>query len=93
MSSCASSLLGSACSPTVAQLTSVLDAAAEQMMIRQDFRAAFDACDSGLESLAGLDQEESRWVGGGSGTLQAVWLSHGITFSPYLSVLATVLVN
>lgn len=67
MSSCSSSLpaarslLGSTCSPSVTQLSSMLDAAAEQMMIHKDFRAAFDACDSGLESLAGLDEEEHRW--------------------------------
>ncbi|XP_075886105.1 peroxisome assembly protein 26 [Nelusetta ayraudi] len=64
MSSCSSSLpaprslLGSTYSPSVTQLSSMLDAAAEQMMIHKDFRAAFDACDSGLESLAGLDEEE-----------------------------------
>lgn len=67
MSSCSSSipaarsLLGSTCSPSVTQLSSMLDAAAEQMMIHKDFRAAFDACESGLESLAGgLNEEEHR---------------------------------
>lgn len=66
MSSCSSSLpsghslLGSTCSLIVTQLSSMLDAAAEQMMINKDFRAAFDVCDSGLESLTGLDQEEPR---------------------------------
>lgn len=66
MSSCPSSLpaarslLGSTCSSVVTQLFSMLDAAAEQMMIHKDFRAAFDVCDNGLESLSGLDQEEPR---------------------------------
>lgn len=66
MSSCSSSLpaarslLGSTFSPSVTQLSSMLDAAAEQMMIHKDFRAAFDVCDSGLDSLSGLDQQEPR---------------------------------
>lgn len=38
----------------------MMDAAAEQMMIHKEFRAAFDVCDSGVESISGLDQEEPR---------------------------------
>lgn len=82
MSSCSSSLLaarsllGSTCSPSVTQLSNMLDAAAEQMMIHKNFRRAFDVCDSGLESLCDLDQEEPRsgsctWIN--SRALQTGW--------------------
>lgn len=66
MSSCSSSLpaapslLGSTCTLSVTHLSSMLDTAAEQMMIHKDFRATFDACDSSLESIASRGQEEYR---------------------------------
>ncbi|KAF3859282.1 hypothetical protein F7725_021681 [Dissostichus mawsoni] len=55
---------GSVCSPqltcSLTQMSSMLDTAAEQMMVEQDFQEAFDTCDRGLESLANMDQEDSR---------------------------------
>ncbi|XP_044042224.1 peroxisome assembly protein 26 [Siniperca chuatsi] len=64
MSSCSTSLaparsFGSFCSHT-SSLSSMLDTAAEQMMVHKDFQAAFDTCDRGLESLASMDQEDNR---------------------------------
>ncbi|XP_071383180.1 peroxisome assembly protein 26 [Centroberyx affinis] len=41
----------------LAQTLSLLDAAAEQLMVHRDFQAAFDTCDRGL---ATLEQEDSR---------------------------------
>ncbi|KAK5848951.1 hypothetical protein PBY51_008630 [Eleginops maclovinus] len=41
-------------------MSSMLDTAAEQMMVEQDFQEAFDTCDRGLGSLANMDQEDSR---------------------------------
>ncbi|XP_076014999.1 peroxisome assembly protein 26 isoform X2 [Genypterus blacodes] len=38
----------------------MLDSAAEQLMVRRDFPAVVDACDRGLESVAGMDQEDGR---------------------------------
>lgn len=69
MSSCSTSMapahsLGAACSPpltsSVTQMFSMLDSAAEQMMVHKDFQAAFDTCDRGLESLANMEQEDNR---------------------------------
>lgn len=69
MSSCSASMapahsLGSACSPpltsSVTQMFSMLDSAAEQMMVHKDFQAAFDTCDRGLGSLANMEQEDHR---------------------------------
>ncbi|XP_041820284.1 peroxisome assembly protein 26 [Chelmon rostratus] len=69
MSSCSTSLVparsfGSVCSPSLTssltQMFSILDSAAEQLMVHRDFQVAFDTCDRGLESLANMDQEDSR---------------------------------
>ncbi|KAM6895513.1 peroxisome assembly protein 26 [Xenentodon cancila] len=38
----------------------MLDSAAEQMMVHRDFHAAFDTCQSGLESLARAEPEDNR---------------------------------
>lgn len=70
MSSCPTDLapahsFGSACSPPLtspsAQMFSMLDSAAEQMMVHKDFQAAFEICEQGLESLANMEQEDNRW--------------------------------
>lgn len=70
MSSCSTSLaparsFGSVCSPqltsSLTQMSSMLDTAAEQMMVHKDFQAAFDTCDRGLDSLANMEQEDNRW--------------------------------
>ncbi|XP_031169332.1 peroxisome assembly protein 26 isoform X3 [Sander lucioperca] len=42
------------------QMSSMLDTAAEQMMVHKDFQAAFDTCDRGLDSLANMEQEDNR---------------------------------
>ncbi|XP_034382010.1 peroxisome assembly protein 26 [Cyclopterus lumpus] len=69
MSHCSSSLaparrFGTVCSPqptsSLTQMFSMLDTAAEQMMVHKDFRAAFETCDRGLESFAIMEQEDSR---------------------------------
>ncbi|XP_037616863.1 peroxisome assembly protein 26 [Sebastes umbrosus] len=67
MSSCSTSLaparssLLSACSTSsLTQTFSMLDTAAEQMMVLKDFQAAFDTCDRGLESLSNMEQEDNR---------------------------------
>ncbi|XP_051248234.1 peroxisome assembly protein 26 [Dicentrarchus labrax] len=61
MSCCSTS---SVCSPpltsSLTQMSSMLDTAAEQMMVHRDFQAALDTCDRGLESLANVEQEDSR---------------------------------
>nr|XP_040031224.1 peroxisome assembly protein 26 [Gasterosteus aculeatus aculeatus] len=63
MSHC-SSRLAPACSPlpafTATQMSSMLDTAAEQMMVDRDFQAAFETCDRGLESLVDVEREDSR---------------------------------
>ncbi|KAM3858961.1 peroxisome assembly protein 26 [Diretmus argenteus] len=41
------------------QILSLLDTAAEQLMVHRDFQAAFDACDRGLARLADVEQEDS----------------------------------
>uniref|UniRef100_A0A4W5MIY7 Peroxisome assembly protein 26 n=1 Tax=Hucho hucho TaxID=62062 RepID=A0A4W5MIY7_9TELE len=38
----------------------LLDSAAEQLMVRRDFQAAFDTCERGLDGL--LNTEKDRWV-------------------------------
>ncbi|XP_029317770.1 peroxisome assembly protein 26 [Cottoperca gobio] len=43
------------------KMFSMLDTAAEQMMVHKDFQAAFDTCDRGLESLANMEQEDNRF--------------------------------
>uniref|UniRef100_A0A665VRH5 Peroxisomal biogenesis factor 26 n=1 Tax=Echeneis naucrates TaxID=173247 RepID=A0A665VRH5_ECHNA len=43
-----------------AAMANMLDAAAETMMVHKDFQAAFDSCDRGLQSLSGMDTEDSR---------------------------------
>lgn len=65
MSSCSTSLTPARmCSPPLApSLThtlSMLDSAAEQMMVHKDFQAVFDTCNRGLESLANMEQEDNR---------------------------------
>ncbi|XP_054480838.1 peroxisome assembly protein 26 [Anoplopoma fimbria] len=53
-----------ACSPqltsSLTQMFSMLDTAAEQMMVHKDFQAAFETCKGGLESLANMEQEDNR---------------------------------
>ncbi|XP_040000037.1 peroxisome assembly protein 26 [Xiphias gladius] len=39
---------------------SMLESAAEQMMVHKDFQAAFDTCDRGLQSLASTESEDNR---------------------------------
>lgn len=69
MSSCSTSQaparsFGSVCSPPLTssstQMFSMLDSAAEQMMVHKDFQAALDTCDRGLENLSSMDQEDNR---------------------------------
>lgn len=69
MSRCSTSLAParsfvSVCSPqlssSLAHMSSMLDTAAEQMMVHKDFQAAFDTCERGLESLANMEQEDNR---------------------------------
>ncbi|XP_023149057.2 peroxisome assembly protein 26 [Amphiprion ocellaris] len=47
-------------SAALAPITSMLDTAAEQMMVNKDFQAAFDTCDRGLKSLDGMEPEDNR---------------------------------
>ncbi|KAM7367221.1 hypothetical protein PAMP_015138 [Pampus punctatissimus] len=58
---------GSVCSPllssTLTQMCSMLDSAAEQLMVQKDFQAAFDTCNRGLESLAIMEQEDNNRCG------------------------------
>lgn len=42
------------------QIFSMLETAAEQMMVHTDFQAAFDTCNKGLESLATMESEDNR---------------------------------
>lgn len=42
--------------------SSMLDLAAEQMMVSKDFQAAFETCERGLRSLPNTGPEESRWA-------------------------------
>ncbi|XP_053200151.1 peroxisome assembly protein 26 [Scomber japonicus] len=55
---------GSVCSPplspSLSAMFSMLDSAAEQLMVHKDFQAAFDTCNRGLESLATMEQEDNR---------------------------------
>ncbi|CAK6950052.1 peroxisome assembly protein 26 [Scomber scombrus] len=55
---------GSVCSPplspSLSEMFSMLDSAAEQLMVHKDFQAAFDTCNRGLESLASMEQEDNR---------------------------------
>ncbi|XP_059182038.1 peroxisome assembly protein 26 [Centropristis striata] len=66
MSGCSASLPAarSVCSPqsasSLAQVLSMLDSAAEQMMVHRDFQAAFDTCERGLESLDNMEPEDNR---------------------------------
>lgn len=48
-------------SSSLTQIFSMLDTAAEQMMVHKDFPAVLDTCDRGLESLSSMDQEDNRW--------------------------------
>lgn len=63
MSGCSTSLAPARSPPLTASLTqmfSMLDSAAEQMMVHKDFQAAFDTCEKGLEGLAHMEQEDNR---------------------------------
>ncbi|KAM9334940.1 peroxisome assembly protein 26 [Symphorus nematophorus] len=66
MSSCSTSVAParSFCSPpltsSLTHMCSMLDSAAEQMMVHKDFQAAFDTCDRGLESLSNMEPEDNR---------------------------------
>lgn len=55
---------GSVCSPVLAcsltQIFSMLDSAAELMMVHTDFQAAFETCERGLDSLANAEQGDNR---------------------------------
>lgn len=42
------------------QISSMLDTAAEQMMVQTNFQAAFDTCNKGLENLSSLELQDSR---------------------------------
>ncbi|KAM6961807.1 peroxisome assembly protein 26 [Tautogolabrus adspersus] len=57
--------LGSLCSPPLTspatQVSSMLETAAEQVMVYKDFQAAFETCNRGLESLANMEQEDNRF--------------------------------
>lgn len=56
---------GSVCSSvltnSLTEMSKMLETAAEQMMVLRDFEAAFETCDRALESLANVEQEDSRW--------------------------------
>lgn len=58
--------LGSVCIPpltsSLTKIFSMLDTAAEQMMVHTDFQAAFGTCNKGLESLANMELEDNRWI-------------------------------
>ncbi|XP_036977962.1 peroxisome assembly protein 26 [Acanthopagrus latus] len=62
MSSCSTSLPPARlCSPPLtSSVFSMLDTAAEQMMVHKDFPAAFDTCNTGLESLSDMELEDNR---------------------------------
>ncbi|XP_073336887.1 peroxisome assembly protein 26 [Pagrus major] len=62
MSSCSTSLPPARlCSPPLtSSVFSMLDTAAEQMMVHKDFPAAFDTCNAGLESLSNMELEDNR---------------------------------
>lgn len=64
MSSCSTSLPPARlCSPPLtSSVFSMLDTAAEQMMVHKDFPAAFDTCNTGLESLSDMELEDNRWT-------------------------------
>lgn len=47
-------------SPDLTSTFSLLDTAAEQLIVQRDFRRAFDTCERGLESLTNIDKEDSR---------------------------------
>lgn len=42
------------------QIFSMLETAAEQMMVQTDFQAAFDTCNKGLENLTSMELEDNR---------------------------------
>ncbi|XP_060885679.1 peroxisome assembly protein 26 isoform X1 [Labrus mixtus] len=54
----------SLCSPPLTspstQLSSMLETAAEQLMVYTDFQAAFETCNRGLQSLTHMEQEDNR---------------------------------
>lgn len=63
MSSCSVGRLSARSPPLSAafsHISSMLDAAAEEMMVNRDFQAALDTCDRGLESLGSVEPEDSR---------------------------------
>lgn len=62
MSSCSASLPPARlCSPPLtSSVFSMLDTAAEQMMVHKDFPAAFDTCNIGLDSLSNVELEDNR---------------------------------
>ncbi|XP_010737225.3 peroxisome assembly protein 26 [Larimichthys crocea] len=61
MSSCSNSLCaGSELSCSLTHTLSMLDSAAELMMVHTDFQAAFETCERGLHSLANTEQEDSN---------------------------------
>lgn len=64
MSGCSNSFtstrnFSSPCSAST-QISSMLETAAEQMMVFKDFQAAFDTCDRGLQTLSNMEQDDSR---------------------------------
>ncbi|KAL0962960.1 hypothetical protein UPYG_G00347720 [Umbra pygmaea] len=48
-------------SSSFALTLSLLDSAAELLMVRRDFQSAFDTCERGLESLCNAEQEDNRY--------------------------------
>ncbi|XP_029969295.1 peroxisome assembly protein 26 [Salarias fasciatus] len=59
----------SACSPSMPSFPSsstpmfnMLQTAAEQMMIDQDFQAVFDTCNKGLQTVSSLEQDDLRYA-------------------------------
>ncbi|XP_030005891.1 peroxisome assembly protein 26 [Sphaeramia orbicularis] len=52
------------CSPpppsSLTPMVSMLDTAAEQLMVHRDFQTAFDTCDRALQSLYNVEEEDNR---------------------------------
>lgn len=57
---------GYVCSPpptsSLTKTFSLLETAAEQIMVHTDFQAALGTCNKGLEGLASMELEDNRWM-------------------------------